>query len=533
MIFGAYFFVSIYKLYKICYNFYRNFKEAMIMKKIFKVLALTLCAALVLTGATTAFAGTETPADVPAADIDYKINSTYENVDFGEVNYYKGDLHSHTTLSDGNNPLPDMVERHYELGFDILAITDHGTAFYGYTDADYTRVMKVFGLIKNGIIDGTLLSQNGTAANGNAYKVTENAAGDEFYSQTLADGSQGQQMLAVPYGNEQNPTSFNNAHVNTWFVDWGHGRVGGTSDYATPIKAIEKLGGLSVINHPGEYTNARDEESSADAYNKDNLVYNYKITKFESLLLENKTCLGIDINSKGDSRTRYDRKLWDIMLQDIVPHGRSVYAIATTDAHNLDIVDSGYTVHLMKENTSAELKANMAAGEFFAASKYIGNIDEMTQVRDTLVAINNPASAAMIEKLNAAISSGDKYFAEPGTPTPKVTDVAVNESEDTITVRTENAHLVRWIANGKVIAIGETIDLDDYSNQIGSYVRAEVYGDGGVLYTQAFTLEYDGAPEAEEIKCIDFGYLVTAICDVPVRILLSILPLNLIAEIFG
>lgn len=503
------------------------------MKSFLKVLALTLCAALVLTGAPVAFAGAETLTDTPEIDIDYKINSTYENVDFGQVNYYKADFHSHTTLSDGNNPLPDMVERHYELGFDILAITDHGSTFYGYTDADHTRVMKVFGLIKNGIIDGTLLSQNGTAANGNVYKVTENAAGDEFYSQTLADGSQGQQMLAVPYGNEQNPTSFNNAHVNTWFVDWGHGRVGGTSDYATPIKAIEKLGGLSVINHPGEYTNARDEESSADAYNKDNLVYNYKITKFESLLLENKTCLGIDINSKGDSRTRYDRKLWDIMLQDIVPHGRSVYAFATTDAHNLDIVDSGYTVHLMKDNTSASLKANLAAGEFFAASKYVGNVDEQIAVRDALVAQNNPQAAKMIALLNEDLETGEKFFAEPGTVTPKITNIAVDDAEDTITVTSENTLLTRWIANGKVIAVGETIDLDDYSDQIGSYVRAEAYGEGGVIYTQAFTLEYDGAPEPEEIKCVDFGYVVTAICDIPVRIILSILPLNLIAEIFG
>lgn len=504
------------------------------MKKLFKVLALMLCAALVLSAAPMAFAGAETLTDAPSAsDVDYKINSTYENVDFDNVNYYKGDLHCHTTLSDGSNPLPDMVERHYELGFDILAITDHGSTFYGYTEADYVPTMKIFGLIKNGMMNDTVLSESGEAGNGNAYKVTTSAAGDEYYSQTLADGSEGQAMLGVPYGNEQNPTSFNNAHVNTWFVDWGHGRLGGTSDYATPIKTIEKLGGLSVINHPGEYTNARDEESSEDAYNKDDVVYNYKITKFESLLLENKTCIGIDINSKGDHRTRYDRKLWDIMLQDVIPHGRSVYAIATSDAHNLNIVDSGYTVHLMTENTSAALKANMANGEFFAASKYVGNVDEMTQVRDALAAQNNPAAATMISLLNEALEKGEKFFAEPGTPVPTITDVSVDETEDTITVESENTLITRWIANGKVIHIGETIDLDDYSDEIGSYVRAEAYGEGGVIYTQAFTLEYEGAPEPEEIKCVDFGYVVTAICDIPVRLLLNILPLNLIAEIFG
>ena len=61
-------------------------------------------------------------------------------------------------------------------------------------------------------------------------------------------------MLRVPYGIENNPTSFNNSHVNSWFVDYGNGVLGGTSDYETPIKNVEELGGLSVINHPGEYT---------------------------------------------------------------------------------------------------------------------------------------------------------------------------------------------------------------------------------------------------------------------------------------
>lgn len=502
------------------------------MKNLKKAIALLLSATMLLVIAPFAFAQSETETDAPA-DVDYKITSTYEKIDFDTINYYKGDLHSHTTLSDGNNPLPDMVRRHYELGFDILAITDHGTAFYGYLENDYLPAMKVLGLIKNGVVNGEMLSESGTTPDGNAYKVTIDDSKDQFYSETLADGTQGQQMLGVPYGNEQNPTSFNNAHVNTWFVDWGHGRLGGTSDYATPITSIQELDGVSVINHPGEYTNARDEESRADAYDVNNAVYNYKIKKFESLLIENNTCLGIDINSKGDSRTRFDRKLWDILLQDVIPHGRNVFAIATSDAHNLEIVDSGYTVHLMAENTSANLKANLRSGEYYAASKYVGCPEELVEIRDALALTNPVAGAGMLAMLDQAIANGDKFYAGEDAIVPVLTGVDVDEAADTITLTTENTVLSRWIANGEVIHIGATIDLDDYSDKIGSYVRAEAYGEGGVIYAQPFVLEYDGAPEAEEIKCIDFGYLVTAICDVPVKILLAILPLNLIAEIFG
>ena len=486
------------------------------------------------------------PLSLASGDVDYKITNPYAGVNFETYNAYKADLHSHTVFSDGGDTLPATVERHYELGFDVLAITDHGTNFYGYTvqNQHHVPAMKILGLIDNGAVIDDVLAESGTASNGNLYTVVKSESGDEYYYQTLADGTKGQDMMSVPYGIENNPTSFNNAHVNSWFVEYGHGRVGGTSDYATPIKSVQKLGGLSVINHPGEYTNARDEIYTADAYNKEDASYRYKINKFETLLLENDTCIGIDINSKGDSRTRFDRKLWDIMLGDLIPQGRSVFAIATSDAHNLGIVDSGYTVHYMPSNTAANLKSNMAKGEFFAASKYVGNYDEQVTLRDELKAINAPEAQDMIASLDAIIAQSDidhangddgcKYEAPADAAPPIFTNVAVDENEDTIALTAENALVVHWIADGKVIHVGNTIDLDDYSDEIGSYVRAEAYGYGGVIYTQAFVLDYDGAPEADPIGTFfDWGNIATIICDVPVRFLLSILPLDLIATIFG
>ena len=506
-----------------------------------KAIAVAMSLAMLFAMAPMAFA-----AD---ADVDYKINNPYANVNFDTFKAYKADLHCHTTFSDGSNPLPDMVERHYELGFDILAITDHGTNFYGYIEQKnhYLPAMKVISLVKNGFMDGTALKVSGTAKNGNAYNVDFSFYGDEYYTQTMPDSSKGQDMLAVPFGIENNPTSFNNAHVNSWFVEYGHGYLGGTSDYATPIKAVQELGGLSVINHPGEYTNARDEIYTADAYNKDNAVYNYKINMFENLLLDNSTCIGIDINSKGDARTRFDRKLWDIMLKDIVPYGRNVLAIATSDAHNLGIVDSGYTMHYLSENTSANLKANMAQGGFFAGSKYVGNYDELAAVRDEAAAIQTPEAKALFDILdplvkkiaeeNARGEKGSRFEADKDIAAPLFTNVVVDDKEDTISLEAENAAVIHWIADGKVIHVGSEIDLDDYSSQIGSYVRAEAYGEGGVMYTQAFTLEYNGAPKAAERKVFyDFGQIITKICDVPVRFLVSILPVNLIvaiAELFA
>ncbi len=475
------------------------------------------------------------------ADTDYKIDNPYKNVNFETDGVYKADLHSHTTFSDGSNPLPDMVERHYELGFDIHAITDHSSTFYSFTEPDHVPVMKLFSLVKNGFVVGDTLYENGVATNGKKYTVTENEAGDQFYKQ---NGDDDKPMMGVPFGNEQNGTSFNNAHINTWFADYGHGRLGGTSYYEDVIKAVDGLGGLSVINHPGEYTNARDEIYTADAYNKADAMYNYKIRKFEHLLLNYDSCIGIDINSKGDSRTRFDRKLWDILLQDLLPFGRNVFAIATSDAHNLNIVDSGYTMHYMPELTSAALKKNMAEGAFFAASKYVGNYDELANLRDELKMVGTAEALAFYNVLDPLVKSsaeemadggdGHKYEAPEGAARPLFTNVVVNEEEDTITLEAENALVVHWIADGKVIHVGNTIDLDDYSDEIRNYVRAEAYGTGGVMYTQPFALTYKGVPTNNDFgSYFDWGVIASAICDNLVRGLAFLLPVDLIVSIFA
>ena len=51
-------------------------------------------------------------------------------IELGDV---KGDLHSHTTLSDGRNTLEEMAEAGRERGYSYMAITDH-SASHGFGD---------------------------------------------------------------------------------------------------------------------------------------------------------------------------------------------------------------------------------------------------------------------------------------------------------------------------------------------------------------------------------------------------------------
>ena len=456
-----------------------------------KFIAVFLSVLMVLSVGVTAF----------AAETDYEITNPYADVNWDTDNAYKADLHSHTNASDGDDTTKEMAERHYELGFDIYAQADHGTVNYSWTENNsYDPTIKLFMMVKEGKSPIEMLEANGPAANGKAYKV-ETINGDDYYTQ-----EDGKAMMRVPFANEQNPTSFNNAHVCTWFVDYGHGRLGGTSDYATPISSVDELGGVSVINHPGEYTSARDEVFTADAYDKDDYLYGYYIDKFENLLMKYDSCLGIDINSKGDSRTRFDRKLWDTLLTDLAPAGRNVFAIASSDAHNLGIVDSGYVMAMMPELTSEAFKEALLSGAFFAQSCYCGNTDELIAYSEALLASDNAAAVELGAKMkevadnnvaeNEKGNKGDQFRFAEGATCVTVNEITVDDAEDAITIDADDALYIRWISEGKVVAEGNSIDLDECEN-IGSYVRAEIISEGAVTYTQAFVLNYDGMPGAD------------------------------------
>lgn len=484
------------------------------MRKTKKFIAI-ICTVAILSGAfgTIGFA-----ADT---DVDFTITNPYANVDWS-WNQYKADLHTHTTASDGDDSLKDMIETNYDYGFDIYAVTDHGTVSYSYTEQDVIPVLKTFLEIKNPNAEIVpLQAEGGFTFDGDRYDiVTEN--GGDYYYQTYEDGTTGQYMLRVPYGIENNPTSLNNAHVNSWFVDYGHGLVGGTSDYETPIKAVDELGGLSVINHPGEYTNARDEDYTCDAYDES---YSYYIDKFESLLLEYPSCIGIDINSKSDSRTRFDRKLWDIMLMDLAPQDRNVLAIATSDAHRTTAAYTGYTMMLMPENTVDNLYNCMSNGEFFAASKCLGNNEELNEIAMYLIENGDADAAAIGEDILArqAEDYNAKYEAPLDVDAPVINEITVDDDADTIKLDVEDDLCIRWISNGKTIAYGDEIDLDDYAGEVGAYVRAEVFGEGGIVYTQAMLLDYQGAPEHEyKEDASDFGWLASIIPDTLVRFFASL-----------
>ena len=257
------------------------------------------------------------------------------------------------------------------------------------------------------------------------------------------EGRGGRGMLRVPFGIEQNP----NGHcveINSWFCDWGNFvfMPGGDYEYEYPVKNVHRAGGLSMINHPSE-SSFNGGLSFEELYEGGNYGY---VNKVQVLFEKYSSLLGIEL-----ARNAGDLKLWDTLLANLSPSGRNVFGFATSDSHGAGTVDDGWIWALMEEQTVGNLRECLVAGAFFSGVK------------------------------------GDTAKTEP-----MITEIAVKDG--TIAIAAENHETVQWISGGKVIAAGGELPLPEHTGELGAYVRAEVRGEGGTLYTQPFLLSYDGMP---------------------------------------
>ena len=484
-----------------------------------RIVCAALCASLL------AGCGTVWAADSAAKDVDFTIVDPYADVNWNTARQYKTALHTHTNASDGDITLRQSLETHVLQGFDMVATTDHGICNGGWTSADQSNYQFIHTMLKTlGRTEGDLdyLGESGTFSGGIPYTLTTTENGDDYLHVTLPDGTS-KNVMRIPYGIENNAVSIN-AHVNSWFVNYHDNTV---TDYTDALRGVTKAGGVCVINHPGEYTKGKADLTSAEAYDLNNWAYRYYINRFYGLLQQYPACIGIDMNSKGDSRTRYDRKLWDILLTRSTPESRNIFAICSSDAHQTDKINTGYVRLLLDEQSSAAARKALETGAFFSCSYCNGNREELMNIQENLeryygtegelykkVEETVSAMNARVEGVENGTLKPDSGPADPlrlvdkqgyyyGTET-FITSIHADSDADTITVYTDNALLVRWIANGEVIAVTRadggtsTLRLDDYADQIGTYVRAEAFGEGGTVYTQPFVLHYNGQPEQQK-----------------------------------
>ena len=418
------------------------------MKKALKrVLTLTLVILLVL------------PV-LASAEGDYEIISPYADVIWtGDDAYtaYKGNLHTHSYVSDGKEDYRDMIMEYYRQGFGFLAMTDHGVTAKPWNEKPTRIPLFLYQDIK-----------------GN----TPEYLSDEEYAAVL-DGSypvngeaRGFGMTEVPGGNELNALTVTEAHVCGLFLPAGVGNnhLGYENDHETAVRFVDDAGGLSFINHPGDFIQERDIPGAEN--DPKNVKY------FSDILLRYDSCLGIEVFNKTNGGTPRDRILWDNLLMECLPYGKTVIGFSNGDSHHLDVIDATYSVFMMPDNSLENVKKTMQSGAFFAVTRRLAANEKL-----------GPA-----DPLNAANSD---------LPVPMFRDISVDGHRISVTVT--NAYNIQWVGNGEIIAQEDitqspegytyTLDLDavEGSDEL-LYIRCQLLGEGGVTLTQAFVIDDGSAP---------------------------------------
>jgi len=377
----------------------------------------------------------------------YKITNPYKNVASlisNEENHYKTNLHTHSTYSDANNTMADMIFGFYDNDFDILAFAEHGILGKEWNKEPSIIPLFRFQYLWHGK-RRYLTDDEYKAILSGTYKTDKN-------SRTKKRG-----LMCVPDVIEANMFTLMKNHVNGYFTnDVYEGIYGKENDFEGPIATIEKSGGISHINHPTDWLGAYKDPSCAKV--PENVAF------FADLFRRYKSCVGMEVLNMYDRPNRSDRILWDELLMTLIPEGeRTVWGFGNSDAHRVTEIDTAFMDFVLPEYSLENLRKAMENGNFFAVARYAKN------------------------------ELGEE-FAGKGV-WPKVMGLEVDDEAETITVKGINCNAIEWIADGEIIQSetaeknGEmvsTIKLAEHSDKISCYVRCQLKGDGGICLTQPF-----------------------------------------------
>ena len=397
-----------------------------------------------------------------SAETSYTIVSPYEDVIWSGDNAwgaYKGNLHTHSFVSDAQVDYRDMILGYYEHGFDFLAMTDHGVTGKAWNEKpteiplySYQRII------------------------GNTVHYFSDEEYDALQSGTYpVNGEErGRGMICITGGNELNALTITKDHVNAIFLPEhaGDNYLGYENDYEGAVRLAQHYGAPCFINHPGDWLNSnKDRANCSDPE---------KIAYFADILLRYDNCLGMEVFNEHNGTTGYDRDTWDNLLMACLPYGKNIIGFSNGDTHYLRDIDSSFSVFMMEENTPEKVKETMQSGAFFAVTRVIR--------KDT-------------EKFGP---EADMDVRDTDLPYPMFRCISVDGHK--ITIEYDNTNDIRWVANGNVIDKAEvaqsantasyTIDLDEIEGaEDFLYVRCQLMGEGGITLSQAFVIDNGQAPK--------------------------------------
>ena len=443
-------------------------KQGGVKQKMKRIVSLLLCLLIVSVSLVpAASAQTQTESQTKK----FIITNPYEQVDWDSWGTYKAQLHCHTNASDGYLTIHEFVQKHYDLDYDIVALTDHGTINRGWNnEPQLVPLLRFVKRERTQMADIIPLTEeeyssylNGTAASD---------------SRTHQNG-----MLDVPLGIELNmATPVADCHLTGYFAEYGQGLAGVYGDYETPSKGVRKKGGISMLSHVGEFVYT--DKDSADHVGQP--VDEYYSNKFARIFLDNAgSSVGMGINSATDAHTRCDRILYDSILQRTIPNGVVPWGFTFSDSHNERSLNDAYTMMLMENFTIEDFRSSMENGLCFGVSHYSNGVE-----------LNG-----MKEMPNLTEEEIDENKLYLSNDTPMVTRVTVDAQNETISIEGEHFNEITWVSNGNVIKRDSNITTGsaelylhdpDLLSDPSLYVRFYITGENGICYSQPFVLNVEG-----------------------------------------
>lgn len=267
---------------------------------------------------------------------------------------------------------------------------------------------------------------------------------ERLHEITTGTDRNGKGMIGIPFSTEQSISD----HVNTFWANFLN-EPGDTIE--SKIAKCEAIGGISHINHPG------GDAASSLCFEGDQItpIGTEFIDQYTALFFKYPSCVGMEVFNANYGNRESFRHLWDHVLMNTMPY-RPVWGFSSDDAHFMTGVGYNFNIMLMPENKQENVRHSMENGSFYLV-----------------------AASSIIE--NAADPKTQGLY-------PVISNISVNQVTDLITITAKNYDVIEWIADGKIIATGNSIDLNKYENKINKYVRAQLKGLWGTSLTQPFSI---------------------------------------------
>ncbi len=256
------------------------------------------------------------------ADHPREFSNPYADVQWEETSVFHGNLHTHTTYSDGLFAPYEVVDLYKKHGYHILALTDHDTDHFEARPAilyPWNDFAAIFEEIRH---------RTSTSWRWNRMDF------GQFTGPWESRDPDQLGMLAVPGVEISRPH-----HIASLFCDY----AGGTDSEETAFEEIARHGGLAVLLHPGRYQ--FEDDWYIDFYRRHSHL------------------VGLEVYNQND-RYPEDREHWDRLLHELMPD-RPVWGFAGDDMHELEHLAWNIMLFPLPHLATEPLRTSIETGAFF------------------------------------------------------------------------------------------------------------------------------------------------------------------------